>query len=215
MDSGRPTDNEQFMRIIGGSESGRSLLALRGLGVRPTLDRVREAIFNRLASLIPNARVLDLFSGTGALGLECLSRGAASVLSVERSARHLRYIKQNVRACRYRSDQISVRLACAFKTIRELALAGETFDLILADPPFGPKTKENRSESPAQKLLDDSNLVELIHPRTLVVLGHATRDKIEIPGPWRLEKSRQHGDATVKYLKILAKTPPITVVWHV
>ncbi|MCS1407762.1 MAG: Ribosomal RNA small subunit methyltransferase D [Verrucomicrobia subdivision 3 bacterium] len=196
------------MRIIGGTESGQPLLAPKGFSVRPTLDRVREAIFNRLAPLIPNARVLDLFSGTGALGLECVSRGAASVLSVERSAQHLRYIKQNIRACGYQPDQIRVHLACAFKTIHELAIVAEKFDLILADPPFGPKTNENRSESLAQNLIDDSNLIHLSHSHTLIILSHATRDKVEIPGPWALEKSQQSGDTTITYLKITTETPP-------
>ena len=189
------------MRIIGGKDSGRILVAPKGLSIRPTSDRVREAIFNRLSPHMPNARVLDLFSGTGALGLECLSRGASTVLSVENSNQHLHYIKKNIRSCRYQPRQIQVRPACAFKTIRALAIHAETFDIILADPPYGPKNTEKRSASLAQQLMDDSNLPLLTAPYAVVVIGHATRDKIEIPQHWLAEKTQQYGDATIRWLK--------------
>ena len=191
------------MRIIGGKDSGRILVAPKGLSIRPTSDRVREAIFNRLSPYMPNARVLDLFSGTGALGLECISRGASTVLNVENSNQHLHYIKKNIRACRYQPSQIQVRLACAFKTIHDLAIHSETFDIILADPPYGPKTKtaEERSGSLAQQLMDDPNLPRLAVPYTVVVIGHATRDKIKIPQHWLAEKTQQYGDATICWLK--------------
>ena len=189
------------MRIIGGKDSGKILAAPKGLGIRPTSDRVREAIFNRLSPRIPNARVLDLFSGTGSLGLECLSRGAATVLSVENSNQHLRFIKKNIRSCRYQPCQIQIRHACAFKTIRDLAIHAETFGIILADPPYGPKTTKNRSESLSQQLADDSNLPQIASPYAVVVIGHATRDKIEIPQHWAIEKTQQHGDATIHWLK--------------
>ena len=188
------------MRIIGGKDSGKILVAPKGLSIRPTSDRVREAIFNRLSPYMPNARILDLFSGTGALGLECLSRGAATVLSVENSNQHLRCIKKNIRSCRYQSSQIRVRLACAFKTIRDLAIHSETFDIILADPPYGSKTTKKRSESLAQQLIDDPNLPRLATHYTIVVIGHATRDKIEIPQHWLAEKTQQYGDATIRWL---------------
>ncbi len=189
------------MRIIGGKNSGRILVAPKGLSIRPTSDRVREAILNRLSPCMLNARVLDLFSGTGALGLECLSRGAATVLSVENSNQHLRYIKKNIRSCRYQPSQIQVRLACAFKTIRDLALHSETFDIILADPPYGAKTTEKRSESLAQQLTNDPNLPRLAAPYTIVVIGHATRDKIKIHQYWLAEKTQQYGDSTIRWLK--------------
>ena len=189
------------MRIIGGKDSRRILVTPKGLSIRPTSNRVREAIFNRLSPRIPNARVLDLFSGTGALGLECLSRGVATVLSVENSNQHLRFIKKNIRSCRYQSSQIQVRLACVFKTIRDLAIHAETFDIILADPPYGSKTIKKRSESLAQQLIDDPNLPQIAAPYTVVVIGHATRDKIEIPQHWLAEKTQQYGDATIRWLK--------------
>ncbi len=196
------------MRIIGGKNSGTILAAPKGFGIRPTADCVREAIFNRLAPRMPRARVLDLFSGTGALGLECLSRGAATVLSIEHSSQHLRFLKENIRACRYPPNQIQVRLACVFKTICDLAANAETFDLILADPPFGPKTVQKRSQSLAQQLIDAPHLLQLATPITLLALGRATRDKIEIPSHWIAEKTHQYGDATIHYLTKENRTQP-------
>ncbi len=188
------------MRIIGGTQAGIPIQTPRGQGVRPTVDRVREAIFNRLAGWIPGTRVLDLFSGTGAMGLESVSRGAAYVESVELSAKHLSYIKKNVSACGYGPTQIRLRQNCAFKAIAELANQSQTFDLILADPPFGERTRQRRSESAAQKLLDDPNLPKICHPETRIVLGHATRDQVQIPSIWNLEKQQRYGDATINYL---------------
>src|SRR5438128_2862891 len=85
------------MRIIGGTAGGRLLKVPKGYDVRPTPDLVRQAVFNSLGSRVSGARVLDLFSGSGAIGLECLSRGAASVLSIEKASRHAKMIEQNVK----------------------------------------------------------------------------------------------------------------------
>ena len=84
------------MRIIGGSAAGRILKVPKGFDVRPTPDLVRQAVFNSLGERVGRARVLDLFSGSGAIGLECLSRGAARVVSVERAERHAAMIRQNI-----------------------------------------------------------------------------------------------------------------------
>ena len=189
------------MRIIGGLHSGTPISAPRGTGIRPTSERVREALFNRIASLLPRARILDLFSGTGALSLEAVSRGAAHVLSVEIARQHCNVIKSNIRACRCPPSRIRLRCACVFRTLRQLARGSETFDLILADPPFGPGTGSGPSESHSQKLLDCPDLHHLATPSTLVIIGHATRDRLRVPPQWSLESSREYGDATLKYLQ--------------
>ena len=188
------------MRIIGGSESGLRLATPKGSGVRPTVDRVREAIFNRLAADIVGAKILDLFSGTGAIGLESASRGAGSVLSVEKSPRHARIIDQNIRQCGYQRPRVALKLGCAFRSIEQLASLGKYFDFVFADPPFGDKTSGQRSQSMAQRLIDDPNLLAITHARSVVVLGHASRDEIEIPGTWHSLKQNRYGDATIVYL---------------
>ncbi len=195
------------MRIIGGHESGTRLATPKGQGVRPTQDRVREAIFNRLAQDLIGATVLDLFSGTGAMGLESVSRGASEVLCVEKSALHGRTIKQNILACGYLPNKLNLRIACTFATIRSFAESGRQFDIIFADPPFGEKTTNQRSQSMAQRLFDDQNLLRIAANHSIVVIGHASRDKIDLPESWQILKSQRYGDATINFLRKAHQSP--------
>src|SRR5437867_11987345 len=112
------------MRIIGGSAAGLLIKVPKGYAVRPTPDLVRQAVFNSLGARVVGARVLDLFSGSGALGLECLSRGAASVLSVEKSNRHATMIRQNLAAIRLLSDNFELRVQDVFTALGQLAAEG-------------------------------------------------------------------------------------------
>src|SRR3954465_13906254 len=114
------------MRIIGGQAAGRLLKVPAGYDVRPTPDLVRQAIFNSLGGRVLDARVLDLFSGSGALGLECLSRGAASVFSVEKSNRHAAMIRQNLAASGLSSENYELRIQDVFTAIHQLAEIGRT-----------------------------------------------------------------------------------------
>src|SRR5436309_1238082 len=98
------------MRITGGLAARRILKAPRGLGVRPTPDLVKQAVFNSLGSRVAGARVLELFAGTGALSLECLSRGAASALCIEKSSRHAQVLRQNAQAAGFPGEQLQVRV---------------------------------------------------------------------------------------------------------
>src|SRR3954447_24547264 len=118
------------MRIIGGTSGGRILKAPKGLNVRPTPDLVRQALFNSLAARIEGARVLELFGGTGALSLECLSRGAREALCIELSAKHARVIEQNFVATKLPTNSFRVRVQDVFTALPQLAGAGEQFDLV-------------------------------------------------------------------------------------
>lgn len=121
------------MRIVGGTLRGRPLRAPRGLDIRPTADRVREAWFNILGPRLPGARVLDLFAGSGALGLEALSRGAAAVTFVERHPAALRALSANVRGLGM-EDHATVRRQDALALVA--TLDARAFDIALADPPY-------------------------------------------------------------------------------
>ena len=173
------------MRIIGGQAAGRLLKVPPGYDVRPTPDLVRQAIFNSLGARVIEARVLDLFSGSGALGLECLSRGAASVFSVEKSNRHAAMIRENLTSSGLAADNYEVRVQDAFTAIHQLAELGRGFDLIVADPPFGEKNIGRRSTSLSQKLLDDEILPKLVTSQGLFVLGHTKRDTLTLTPPWK------------------------------
>jgi 16S rRNA (guanine966-N2)-methyltransferase len=189
------------MRIIGGQAAGRLLKVPPGYDVRPTPDLVRQAIFNSLGGRVFDARVLDLFSGSGALGLECLSRGASSVFSVERSARHASMIRDNIAASGLPGEAYEIRVQDAFTAIRQLADIGRTFDLILADPPFGEKNVGRRSTSLSQKLLDDDSLPQLLANNGLFVLGHTKRDTLTLTSGWNEIKALRHGDSTIRFLQ--------------
>src|SRR5215831_20756345 len=102
------------MRITGGHAARRILKVPRGLDVRPTPDLVKQAVFNSLGERVASARVLELFAGTGALSLECLSRGAASAVAVEKSPRHADVLRQNVFAAGFASEQMQVRTQDVF-----------------------------------------------------------------------------------------------------
>lgn len=121
------------MRIVAGAARGRHLVAPKGRDVRPTADRVKEALFSSLAPRLPGASVLDLFAGTGSLGLEALSRGAAHVTFVERARPALSALDRNVEVVGL--DGAEVVASEASGALRA-ALPGSPFDLVLADPPY-------------------------------------------------------------------------------
>lgn len=172
----------------------------RGLTVRPTPDLVRQAVFNSLGPVLEGADVLDLFSGTGALGLECLSRGAARVLSIELSPKHARYIRQNVEALGLPREGHELRVQDVFGALRHLAQGDRRFDFIVADPPFGPKTGGRRSESASQRLLDLPEVAGLLAAGGRLVLGHARRDGVAAGAGWRELKVLEHGDSVFRIL---------------
>jgi len=189
------------MRIIGGIAANCQLKAPKGLDVRPTPDLVRQAVFNSLGDRVPNARVLELFGGTGALSLECLSRGAVNAVCVELSARHARFIEQNVALAGLPREQFHLRVQDVFVALPQLIVTGAAFDLILADPPYGEKNIGKRSESFAQRLLDDADLPKLLAPGGLFILGHAKRDTLDIPVAWGERKLMKHGDSWMRFLQ--------------
>ena len=192
----------QPMRIISGTAANRLLKAPKGLDVRPTPDLVRQAVFNSLGERVLDARVLELFGGTGALSLECLSRGAADAVCVELSSRHARFIEQNVIDAKLPREKFHLRVQDVFVAMPQLVAQGVTFDLILADPPYGDKNVGKRSESFAQRLLDDADLPKLLAPGGLFILGHAKRDTLEIPPMWDERKTMKHGDSWMRFLRV-------------
>ncbi len=189
------------MRIIGGSAAGRLLKVPGGLAVRPTPDIVKQAVFNRLGTRVAGARVLELFAGSGALGLECLSRGAAEVVAVERASRHAAFIRANLTLAGLEATRFELRTQDVFPVLQQLAAAGRTFDLILADPPFGEKNLGRRSRSASQALLDEPALPRLLSDEGVFVLGHTHRDTLTITPVWRVAKQLRHGDSMMTFLE--------------
>lgn len=151
------------MRVIAGTLKGRRLATPNWDGLRPTSDKLRETLFNVLASRIDGARVLDGFAGTGAVGIEALSRGAAHVTFVESDGRAVGLIQRNLDHCRVNDRYAIIRVRFADAARR---LPAGSFDLVFLDPPY-------RSEDMSVVL---EAAARLVAPDGLVVLEHARRD---------------------------------------
>src|SRR3974390_2520208 len=117
------------MRITGGKAARRILKAPKGLEVRPTPDLVKQAVFNSLGERVLGTRVLELFAGTGALSLECLSRGAASAVCVEKSSRYAAILRQNFDTTGFPPGTLQLRVQDVFAAIGQLAEQGSRFEL--------------------------------------------------------------------------------------
>ncbi len=182
------------MRIIAGIAKGQPLAVPRGGSVRPTSDRVRGAIFSSLGDRVVGATVLDLYAGSGALGLEAASRGATSVMFVEHAAPVLGCLADNVEACRRNRE-----VGCVFTVIRgdvdgQLPrLNGRTFSLIFADPPYG---------TTAQALVENKVLPALLGPNGWFILESAKRDALVVPAGWTVERDAVYGDTRVSFLRL-------------
>jgi len=197
------------MRIISGTAANVILKVPKGYDVRPTPDLVRQAIFNSLGDRVVNARVLELFGGTGALSLECLSRGAASAVCIELAPRHARMIRDNLADTGIPQHLFDLRVQDVLVAIPQLAQAGAKFDLIMADPPFGEKNVGRRSTSFSQKLLDNELLPGLLADDGMFVLGHTKRDNVTLTDAWEERKLMKHGDSQMRFLVKKTQAPPV------
>ena len=172
------------MRVIAGSRKGHTISAPRGRETRPTSDRVRENVFN-LVGPLEGARVLDLFAGSGALGIEALSRGAASAVFVENDPDAVRTIERNLDRLRLTGARV-VR-GDVLRTIAQEATAGAKYDLVLVDPPYGMLTE-------IQPRLA-RHLPPLLAADGLLVVETDARTEPELPLPVRT--SRKYGQTRV------------------
>jgi 16S rRNA (guanine966-N2)-methyltransferase len=178
------------MRVTGGTLSGRRI-RVPPKGVRPSADRVRESLFMVLSSRLAGARVLDLFAGTGALGIEALSRGAESCVFVELSMKIAALLRANVRELGLESRS-RVETGPADRWIRKLAGEGKNFDLILVDPPYRIIDLGN--------LLGEVDRLGLLAADGLIAWEHDRRAAPPPPGFYALDE-RRYGDTTITLLE--------------
>lgn len=190
------------MRITGGTLKGRIIKVPKGLAVRPTPDMMRQAMFNSLGDRVIDAQVLELFAGSGALSLECMSRGAICTTCVEKARYHAEILRSNWESCELGRDKLTLRVQDAYVAIEQIFAMGHKFNLILADPPFGVKNIGVRSCSFAQQLLDNSSLKQLLAENALFVLGHPCRETLDIQAPWHEIKMLRHGDNVMRFLAL-------------
>jgi len=174
------------MRVIAGRLGGRRLQAPRGSATRPTSDRVREALFAMLGEL-DGARVLDLFAGTGALGIEALSRGAETAVFVERDAGALRVLNTNLRTLAIPEESVQVRRGDALAALRSARERKETYDLVFIDPPY----RQAREWGPELS----ARLPVLLGPDARVVVESDRRAPLELE--LAVERERRYGDTSI------------------
>ncbi len=124
------------MRIIAGEARGKIIQAPEGMDTRPVTDKIRQALYNIWQFQIPHSSFLDLFSGSGSMGLEALSRGADRVVMVEQSPKATKVIRQNLKDCHFDRKNVSLMEQDVFAAIERLKASKETFDLIYLDPPY-------------------------------------------------------------------------------
>jgi 16S rRNA (guanine966-N2)-methyltransferase len=183
------------VRIIAGQFKGRQLKTLSWPGLRPTSDKLRETLFNILAPRIEGVRVLDGYAGTGAVGIEAISRGAAHVSFVERNRRAAALIEENLAAC---GVQQGYTIHCgdfvlALHGLREDA----RFDLILLDPPYDAGNVADTLAAAAARLADGG----------LLVLERATRREFDVPEPLTRVRDVKSGDSTLTFMTVRGGRP--------
>ena len=172
------------MRVIAGSARGRKLKTLEGMDVRPTTDKVKEAIFSAIQFDLPDAAVLDLFAGSGQMGIEALSRGAASVVFVDRSARSLQVTRENLESVQF-AEQAQLHQTEAQSFLQSTAMQ---FDIAILDPPYRKGMHEKLLPLLAEHMADNG----------IVICEHETG--LEMPqsvGVLEQKKQKKYGAITV------------------
>lgn len=177
------------MRIIAGDAKGRTLKAPVGNETRPTSDKVREALFSILMREVPDSRVLDLFGGTGALGLEAMSRGAESCVICDVSAKAIMSIQDNVRAVMKDRPGVTV-IKADYRTALN-SLMGKTFDLVFLDPPY--RMEEAYAET-AGFLAEHGMIAE----DGIIVAERSAQTVLHWPAGWKCRDTRTYRDTCIE-----------------
>ncbi|MBE5779075.1 MAG: 16S rRNA (guanine(966)-N(2))-methyltransferase RsmD [Clostridiales bacterium] len=180
------------MRIIAGTARGTQLFAPRGMDTRPTTDKVKESLFNMLQGEVEEASVLDLFSGSGGLGLECLSRGAECAVLVDQSREAIGCIRRNVDKLRF-GDRSTVLAMDWQKAAGQLAAQGRQFDLVFLDPPYRMDDLRDMCDLLAAK--------GLLAEEALVVWERKSGSDKQLSARFSLIKQREYGETEICFYR--------------
>lgn len=182
------------MRVISGKARGLKLNAPKNDDVRPTTDRVKESLFNMINSYMMESEILDLFAGTGSLGIECLSRGADRCVFVDSSKESIGIIKANIKKARVEAE--STVLNSDFKSaIKSLSLKNQSFDVIFMDPPY---YKNMFSEA-----LSGVDQYNLLKEEGIIIVEHDTKDEFpDSIGRLYKSKDKKYGNTTITFYKM-------------
>ena len=174
------------MRVITGTARGRRLKELEGMETRPTTDRVKEGLFSAIQFEIEGRKVLDLFAGTGQLGIECLSRGAASAVFVDRRADAVKLIRETLKLTEL-ADRARVVAGDSMEFLKSLK---ERFDIVLLDPPYAAGLLE-----PAIAHL---TAFDILNPHGIIVAEHPAERSLQPPAaPYRVRRAYRYGKIAV------------------
>jgi 16S rRNA (guanine966-N2)-methyltransferase len=180
------------IRIIGGELKGRKLATVPGIKTRPTADRVRESIFNMLGPRVRDAAVLDLFAGTGAMGIEALSRGAEAVVFADDDPAALSALKKNIESCLLANRSRTIKWDI-LKDLNILRTHKPAFNLVFIDPPY--------DKNMVQPTLSNLVLSRCLANGATVVIEHSTREPIPESAPgFNISDQRRYGKTLVSFL---------------
>jgi 16S rRNA (guanine966-N2)-methyltransferase len=181
------------MRVIAGRAGGVRLMSPKN-GVRPTMDRVKAAIFSSLGEMVIGARVLDLFAGTGALGIEALSRGAKSALFVDEDRESISAIEKNLSKTQLAGR---VRQQDAFGFLKNARATAEKFQIVFADPPYD---KMKSGESFTEKLLANDTIPWVLERDGIFVLEKRPGEEVPSTKLWQVNRQKTYGATEVLFL---------------
>ncbi|TXK77490.1 16S rRNA (guanine(966)-N(2))-methyltransferase RsmD [Paenibacillus sp. N3.4] len=181
------------MRVISGTAKGRPLKAVPGIGTRPTTDKVKEAIFSMIGPYFEGGQVLDLFAGTGGLGIEALSRGMDKAVFIDIEKKSIETVQANVQAAGFK-DQAEIYRTDASRALKALAKRGQQFELVFLDPPYKLKL--------IAELVSSMEGQNIIVANTTIVVEHDAKDVLkETLGSFQQQRRADYGDTAVTIYK--------------
>lgn len=184
------------MRIISGLYRGFRLRSLKGSHLRPSSDQMRETLFDVLGPAIDGARFLDVYAGSGAVGLEALSRGASEVVAVESHRAAAELIERNLQTLGASPDKLRVMACQAATGLERLAAEGGLFDYVFIDPPYAEIAEYHRA-------LRQLGRSPLLSPSSSVIAEHSRHVRLEENyGPLALVRSLRHGDSQLSFYRL-------------
>jgi 16S rRNA (guanine966-N2)-methyltransferase len=182
------------LRIISGEFRGRKLEKLEGMDIRPTTDRVKESLFNMLGARLFDCVFLDLFAGTGGIGIEAYSRGASKIVFIDESSKSIKVLKSNLEMLML-LDKVEVYNTDYINAINKLALDNRKFDIIFIDPPY--------LKGFAQNALIHINDNNLINENGIIVIEHDIQDKMpESVGNLNLQRQKKYGNTMLSFFSL-------------
>ena len=181
------------MRIITGKARGLKLTTPKNMDVRPTSDRVKESLFNIIGTKIVGTHVLDLFAGTGNLGLEAWSRGAEKVVFIDESQASLQLVRSNIAKAKAEKETTVIK-GNAVKEIADLAARGERFDFIFCDPPYN-------KGLPAQ-IIEQVAKYDIVISGGYLIVEHSQHESLsELPLKLEIIRSEKYGETLISFLR--------------